>query len=86
MKQVLRQQEPVELVDYRRAVPHSTWEQLKSDVHFGGPVAYNACRTQLIADQGGICAFCEIDIRSNDPRQCRIEHFHPKSDISNAHN
>lgn len=86
MKRVLRQQEPAELTQYRRAVPHGTWDNFKSDANYGGRDAYAACRVQLITDQGGICAFCEIDIRDNDPLQCRIEHFHPKSDISNAHN
>ncbi|MBY0473585.1 MAG: TIGR02646 family protein [Nitrosomonas sp.] len=86
MKRVLRQREPDELARYRRAAPSSTWEQMKSDLDSKGPDVYAACRAQLIADQGGICAFCEIDIRDNDPLKCRIEHFHPKSDTSEAHN
>lgn len=86
MKRVLRQQEPDKLTCYRRDAPRSTWEQMKNDVKFGGSDVYNACRAQLIADQGGICAFCEIDIRANDSLKCRVEHFHPKSDSSEAYN
>ncbi len=86
MKRVLRQAEPVELTAYRRAVPASTWDQLRNDAYFGGPAAYDATRGKLIADQGGICAFCEIDIRDDDPLKCRVEHFHPKSDVTPAHN
>ncbi|MCP5168805.1 MAG: TIGR02646 family protein [Hahellaceae bacterium] len=59
---------------------------MKTDTHFGGPVAYDACRMKLLADQGGICAFCEMGIHDNDPLKCRVEHFHPKSDITPAHN
>ncbi len=59
---------------------------MRDDANFGGPGAYEACRSQLLTDQGGICAFCEIAIHDNDPLKCRVEHFHPKSDISPAHN
>lgn len=67
MKRVLKQGEPIALTNYRNRVPRSTWPEMKDDAHFGGPIAYDACRAQLISDQGGLCAFCEIDIRDNDP-------------------
>lgn len=86
MKRVQRRQEPASLSTYRQRAPQSTWDQMKQDPHFGGPVAYDSCREQLIADQGGLCAYCEIDISDNNPLKCRVEHFHPKSDISPAHN
>lgn len=86
MKRVQKQNEPIELTRFRNAVPSSTWQQLKDDAHNNGPITYDKCRVQLIADQGGICAYCEIDIRANNPLQCRVEHFHPKSDVSHAHN
>jgi len=86
MKRVLKQQEPTELARFRDKDPQSTWQQMKDDANFGGSEAYVACRTQLLEDQGGICAFCEIGIHDNDPLKCRVEHFHPKSDISPAHN
>lgn len=86
MKRVLKPSEPPALTSYRSAVPDSTWQAMKSDTAFNGPVAYNDCRSQLIANQGGLCAYCEIDIRDNAPLKCRVEHFHPKSDIAPAHN
>lgn len=86
MKRVQKQNEPIELTRFRNAKPDSTWEQMKGDPHNNGRAAYDKCRAQLIADQGGICAYCEIDIRANNPLQCRVEHFHPKSDISCAYN
>lgn len=86
MKRVLKLAEPPELIRYRRAAPQSTWDQMKVAPHFGGPAAYVACRQTLLSDQGGICAYCEIDIRDNDPLKCRVEHFHPKSDVTPAHN
>lgn len=86
MKRVTRPQEPIELTNFRQAAPTSTWEQMRNDANYNGPEAYDICREQLIAAQGGICAYCEIDIRDNDPLKCRVEHFHPKSDISAVHN
>ncbi|MBK6740015.1 MAG: hypothetical protein IPG64_20285 [Haliea sp.] len=86
MKRVLKQLEPIELTRFRNAVPQGTWQQMRDDANFGGPAASNACRAHLLADQGGICGFCEIAIHDNDPLKCRVEHFHPKSDISLAHN
>ncbi len=86
MKRVLKQQEPAELVRFRQAALQSTWQQMKDDTRFAGSASYAACRSQLLADQGGICAYCEIGIHDNDPLKCRVEHFHPKSDISPTHN
>jgi uncharacterized protein (TIGR02646 family) len=59
---------------------------MKGDNAHGGDIAYADCRRELIQGQGGICAYCEIDIRDNDPLKCRVEHFHPKSDNSSPHN
>ena len=46
-------------------------------------------RDQLRKDQGGLCAYCEIDLIESDntgDADFRAEHFHPKSDTSTAHN
>jgi uncharacterized protein (TIGR02646 family) len=59
---------------------------MKSDPFFGGQTAYANCRGAVISDQRGLCAYCEIDIRDNNPLNCRVEHFHPKSDITPNHN
>jgi uncharacterized protein (TIGR02646 family) len=44
---------------------------------------------RLLSDQGGICAYCEIDLKGSDAHahaDLRVEHFHPKSDRSTPHN
>jgi uncharacterized protein (TIGR02646 family) len=86
MKRVRKSQEPAELVHYRQAAPESTWDQMRNDPHHDGQKTYKICRTQVITDQGGLCAYCEIDIRDENPGLSRVEHFHPKSDISPLHN
>lgn len=86
MKTVLKGAEPPELSAFRAALPASTWQAMRDDAMHGGPNAYAACRSTAINNQCGLCAYCEIDIRDNDPMKCRIEHFHPKSDITPAKN
>lgn len=86
VKRVLKGAEPPQLKRYRNAVPASTWKQMKNDVHYGGQKAYKDCRSDAIKHQKGLCAFCEINIRENHPLKCRVEHFHPKSDQTSAHN
>lgn len=84
MKRVQRGSEPTQLAVYRATNSTVTWEQMRADAQ--GRAVYESTRAQLIDEQGGLCAFCGIDIRDNDSLKCRIEHFHPKSDASATHN
>jgi uncharacterized protein (TIGR02646 family) len=86
MKTVLKGGEPVTLTTYRSAVPQGGWDAMKGNPLFSGRQAYHDCRSELVNMQGGLCAYCEIDIRDNDPLKCRVEHFHPKSDLPPPHN
>jgi len=86
VKRVLKGSEPPSLTLYRNAVPQGSWDQMRNDLQHEGQQAYQDCRKTSIADQQGLCAYCEIDIRDNDPLKCRVEHFHPKSDKSTSHN
>lgn len=80
MKRAAKGAEPAALQAYRQAQPQASWEVMRGDVLYGGQQAYTDIRTQTHQDQGGLCAYCEIDIRQNDSLKSRIEHFHPKSD------
>jgi len=80
VKRTFKGAEPASLKTYRQAQPRATWDELRNDPHHGGQVAYTEIRTQTHQDQGGLCAYCEIDIRDNNSLKSRIEHFHPKSD------
>lgn len=85
VKRVLKGVEPVALQNYRQRQPQASWDELKDDALHGGKQAYADIRTQTHRDQGGLCAYCELDIHHNDPLKSRIEHFHPKSDTTTAH-
>lgn len=82
MKRVKKVDEPASLTCYRNAVPNGTWDDLGGDTKWGGQKVPLDCRKQAIEDQGGLCAYCEIVIRDNNPLKCRVEHFHPKSDVT----
>jgi len=84
VKRVKIPEEPQELTEFRRRFPSNTWEQMREDGE--GRVAYEIIRRTLIHGQGGLCAFCEVGIHDNDPLKCHVEHFHPKTDNSDAHN
>lgn len=86
MKRVLKGDEPASLQNFRAAQPQATWDELRVDAQNAGRQTYADIRTQTHQDQGGLCAYCEIDIRENDPLKSRIEHFHPKSDTASATN
>lgn len=86
MKRVRKATEPVTLSKFRSAVPNGTWDCMRNDTHWDGQQAILDARAQALVDQGGLCAYCEIDIADNNPLKCRIEHFHPKSDLSRPPN
>jgi uncharacterized protein (TIGR02646 family) len=79
VKRVLKGNEPARLRAFRQAQPLATWEQMRNDPMNGGRQAYADIRAEAIISQGGLCAYCEIDIRDNDPLKSRVEHFHAKS-------
>ncbi len=95
MKKVGKGTEPDSLKGYRERFPDNSWKQCTQ----GGttPTRKREVRErrqqiqqQLRADQGGLCAYCEIDLRpavaDEGVADLRVEHFHPKSDPAGAHN
>lgn len=73
-------EEPRLMREYREAHRGSRdWEA------FRGTAAYGEAKDALIANQHGICAYCETRL-SADRTKVRIEHFHPKSDVADPHN
>ncbi|MNZ32654.1 hypothetical protein D3C78_499860 [compost metagenome] len=84
MKNIVKGAEPEELARYAANKPGNTWEQFT-----GRSPRRIAVQQQLLSDQGGLCAYCEIDLKAADEHalaDLRVEHFHPKSDCSTAHN
>ena len=76
MKYILKSPEPDALRDYCAGVT-GTWQSFTADKTYGKVV------DQLLLDQRGICAYCEVDLIISDGcgySDLRVEHFHPKSD------
>jgi len=84
MKKVRKGDEPDELLKYRLENPQNSWEQFKQ-----GQGRKKAVQKRLMEDQGGLCAYCEINLLlSENPvaSDFRVEHFHPKSDDASGQN
>lgn len=84
MKNILKGTEPALLRQYRINRPNQTWDKFKQRRS-----RRQQLKSTVIADQGGICAYCEIDLKGADNHgnaDFRVEHFHPKSDDTTAHN
>lgn len=82
MKRLKTISEPQVLVEFRTMFPAHGWEHMRHDGQ--GRHAYEVIRRKLNDGQGGLCAFCEVGIHGNDPLKCCVEHFHPKSDVSDT--
>ena len=70
--------EPELLARYKQRYPHDTWEKF----HHRSRDGYRQVKRQLLRDQHGLCAYCEINIKLTDEEDrvddFRVEHFHPK--------
>jgi uncharacterized protein (TIGR02646 family) len=78
VKRVVRPAEPSALTAFRDAHPDGTWDDARAE-RVNEPV-FDA----LAAAQGGLCAYCEIDIRR--PGYGQVEHVRAKSASTTAHN
>ncbi|MCY4472423.1 MAG: TIGR02646 family protein [Kistimonas sp.] len=84
MKKIVKEKEPPLLRNYRTSAPQNTWEQFRE-----GLSRRQKIKAALRSDQGGICAYCEIDLKARDSEgnaDFRVEHFHPKSDRASSYN
>ena len=75
MKKVSKSPGPNALTRYAEAKPGDQWQHF-----YDSRDDYAAIKKQVFKDQGGLCAYCEA--RPNLAVQQRMEHIHPKSDIS----
>ena len=71
--------EPELLARYKQRYPHDTWEKF----HHRSRDGYRQVKRQILHDQYGLCAYCEINIKLTDEEDrvddFRVEHFHPKT-------
>lgn len=84
MKKIQKGTEPNKLSQYKLSRPTNTWEQCSRNKNRRIQI-----QDQLKLDQGGLCAYCEINLvpaNATDAADFRVEHFHPKTDVSTSHN
>lgn len=88
MKRVYKSKhEPESLYKFRHKYPEETWEHFRRRVRYG----YKEVKKQILQDQHGLCAYCEISIKlaedENEVDDFRVEHFFPKSStMQHTHN
>lgn len=80
MKRVYKsKKEPESLRKYRLSHPEETWEHFRRRIRMG----YKDVKKQILQDQHGLCAYCEISIKlaedDDEVDDFRVEHFYPKS-------
>jgi len=84
MKNIAKGSEPPKLATFRQISPQGTWINCRNNKN-----RLIEIQTKLLEDQGGLCAYCEIDLKAGSngkEADFRVEHFHPKSVTSTGHN
>lgn len=80
MKKILKGNEPYGLLKYKNTYPDDGWK--KGFTRNAGAEANHEVKSALISDQGGICAYCEIDLKDGRGfalNDFRVEHFYPEN-------
>ena len=85
MKQVFKSAEPPCLQAYRGANPSDSWDQMKNNSQYFGRAVHDCIAELISTDQGGLCAYCEIEI-SRSLNTFRVDHFVAKSLSDSQHN
>ncbi len=80
MKTINKTPGPNGLTQFAEANPNGRWDA--DFKNYNGGNDYQVIRNQIIDDQGGLCAYCEVRIINLPPHKQRIEHFHSKSDLT----
>ena len=80
MKRVYKcKEEPEGLKRYRTNYPWESWEHFRRRARRG----YQEVKQQILLDQHGLCAYCEISIKlaeeEGEVDDFRVEHYYPKS-------
>ncbi|MDE5959424.1 MAG: TIGR02646 family protein [Muribaculaceae bacterium] len=76
MKHIVKQAEPSAFSDWKSSYPNAEYEDLRDEAGFpGADAARLALRSSLIAEQHGLCCYCETRIDNGD---FHVEHFRPK--------
>lgn len=85
MKSIAKSLPPNELTTFAAQFPTAQWDPDFRDYAVPPNVAghdYRQIKQRLVADQGGLCAYCERPLSHLTPNFQRVEHCHPKSDKS----
>lgn len=73
---------PTGLNDYQQQYPDDRdWEHFRAV-----RTAYDELKVAVFNEQAHLCAYCECKVPPEEYHRRRIEHFHPKSDLTGSRN
>lgn len=76
MKCILKQEQPAEFANWKSTYPYACYADLGRDhVYPGAQAARLSLRSSLLAEQRGLCCYCESRIDDGD---FHVEHFRPR--------
>ncbi|WP_421323295.1 retron system putative HNH endonuclease [Aeromonas veronii] len=77
MKKINKSAEPQALSSYRENNPNGKWGEFRKH---RSRRSYRTVKKIIFADQGELCAYCEVPLKDIDNSMKRLEHFHSKGD------
>lgn len=80
MKRINKTPGDNELTRYCQAYPDHDWDN--DFRNHNGSIDYKSIKQLMLADQGGLCGYCEKKIGDLPENKQRVEHYHSKSDDS----
>lgn len=81
MKKINKSFPPNALTQFAEDNPNGGWESDFRE-HDAGR-SYQSIRQIMVDTQGGLCGYCEREIKNLPKHQQRVEHYHNKSDKTN---
>lgn len=81
MKKINKTPSPNTLTQYAANNPTAGWNSFRNA---DAGESHKGLRDLILSDQGGLCAYCETNVSGLPEHRRRIEHYHPKSDDSDA--
>jgi uncharacterized protein (TIGR02646 family) len=86
LKRIYKSLAPNPLTAYAQQNPTADWDNGFRSSNGGND--YKAVRALMVDEQGGLCAYCETEIKNLPEHHKQVEHYHDKSHriAANGHN
>lgn len=79
LKRTNKSAPPNKLTEFFDANPNASWDEFRDS---NGSIDYNDIKGLIFQDQEELCCYCEKSVANLDFYRKVVEHFHPKSDLT----